>query len=191
MATNPAAQKRLRREVHESIPDPKALLAPHYDIAGLLESLPFLNAVCNETLRLYPTLPITSRVARCDTSINGQFVPKGTLSFIVPWATNRDKNLWGEDAELFRPERWLDPDTGRANFIGGADSNFSFLTFLHGPRSCIGQNFARAEFRALLAAFGGSFEIEMADPNEKVKIGGTITAKPINGMKLRLKPVEW
>jgi hypothetical protein len=37
----------------------------------------------------------------------------------------------------------------------------------------------------------GSFDFEMADPNEKVEIGGTITSKPMNGMKLRMKPVSW
>jgi cytochrome P450 len=153
--------------------------------------MPYLNAVCNETLRLYPTIPSTARVAIRDTSISGQFVPKGTFSFIVPWATNRDPELWGSDSEQFRPERWIDPETGRANYMGGADSNYSFLTFLHGPRSCIGEKFARAEMRALVAAFVGSFEIEMADPNEKVLVGGTITSKPVNGMKLRLKPLGW
>jgi cytochrome P450 len=74
---------------------------------------------------------------------------------------------------------------------GGADSNYAFLTFLHGPRACIGERFARAELRALVATFVGSFEMEMADPHEEVVIGGTITIKPVNGMKLRLNPVKW
>lgn len=111
--------------------------------------------------------------------------------FIIPWATNRDPKLWGPDAEDFRPERWIDPATGRATNMGGAESNYSFLTFLHGPRSCIGEKFARAEMRALLAAFVASFEFEMKDPKEEVQVGGTITSKPVNGMNLRLKPVPW
>jgi cytochrome P450 len=74
---------------------------------------------------------------------------------------------------------------------GGANSNYSFLTFLHGPRSCIGERFARAELRALLAALVGAFGFEMADPDEDVIVGGTITSKPKNGMNLRLRPVEW
>ena len=74
---------------------------------------------------------------------------------------------------------------------GGAESNYSFLTFLHGPRSCIGEKFARAELRALMAAFVGSFEMALADPLEKVVVGGTITSKPVNGMRLKLQPVEW
>ncbi|KAF2655821.1 cytochrome P450 [Lophiostoma macrostomum CBS 122681] len=191
LAINPAIQKRLREEIHAAIPSPKAFSDQRSDIAGILESLPYLNAVCNETLRLYPTIPITSRVALRDTSIAGTFIPKGALSFIVPWATNRDPNLWGSDAEVFRPERWIDVETARANYMGGADSNYSFLTFLHGPRSCIGERFARAELRALVAAFVGNFEMEMADTKEKVLPGGTITSKPIGGMKLRLKEVKW
>jgi cytochrome P450 len=130
-------------------------------------------------------------MANKDTSVNGQFIPKGTTFFLSPWATNRNPTLWGPDSEKFRPDRWLDLETGRANYIGGVDSNYSFLTFLHGPRSFIGEKFARAELRALVVAFVGSFEIEMADPKEEIKVGGTITSKPVNGMRLKLIPVQW
>ena len=78
LAINPAIQTKLRTEIHANIPDPKALSAPDFDLASLLESMPYLNAVCNETLRLFPTIPMTSRVANRDTSICGHFVPKGT-----------------------------------------------------------------------------------------------------------------
>ncbi|KAF2678674.1 cytochrome P450 [Lentithecium fluviatile CBS 122367] len=190
LATHPEIQTRLRAEIHENIPDPAALSDPSFDIPSLLESLPYLNAVCKEVLRLYPTLPVSARFAIRDTTITGQFVPKGTLLLIVPWATNRDPKLWGPDSEVFRPERWLDTSTGRAA-MGGAESNYAFLTFFHGPRSCIGQVFARAELRALVAAVAGQFEMRMADPTEKIRVGGTITSKPINGMRLRLTPVVW
>lgn len=152
--------------------------------------MPYLNGVCNEVLRLFPTIPVSARVAIRDTTVAGHFIPNGTMMFVVPWAINRNPDLWGPDAEEFVPERWIDKETGRATMNGGADSNYSFLTFLHGPRSCIGERFARAELRALLAAFVGSFEMQMADPNEKVVVGGTITSKPMNGMKLNLRPVK-
>ena len=191
LSTHSDIQTRLRAELHAAIPSPKALLDPRFDVATVLESLTYLNTVCNETLRLYPSLPISSRVAIRDTSILGQFVPKGTTLLIVPWATNRSPDFWGVDSEKFKPERWIDAGSGRATNNGGADSNYAFLTFLHGPRSCIGEKFARAELRALVAAFCGNFEMEMADPGEVVHVGGVITIKPTNGMKLRLKPVEW
>lgn len=191
LSLHPDMQTRLRAEIHEFIPDPAALSAAGFDVASILESMPYLNGVCSEVLRLYPTVPLTTRVAVRDTTIGGQFIPKDTQVFIAPWATNRDPKLWGSDAEAFVPDRWIDKTTGRATMNGGADSNFAFLTFLHGPRSCIGERFARAELRALLAAFVGSFAMEMADPTEKIIVGGTITVKPKNGMNLRLKPVAW
>ena len=76
------------------------------------------------------------------------------------------------------------------NNSGGAESNYSQLTFLHGPRSCIGQNFAKAELRCLIAAFVKAFEWEMVNPNEEVIPAGVITIKPKKGLHLRLKPLE-
>ncbi|KAH6618843.1 cytochrome P450 [Boeremia exigua] len=189
LSTHPAVQTRLRAEIHAHIPSPTALSSPTADIAALLESMPYLNAVCNETLRLYPTIPVSSRCATRPTTIAGVCVPKGTLVFLVPWAINRSPALWGTDAEVFEPGRWI--DGGRATLGGGAESNYAFLTFLHGPRSCIGERFARAELRALVAAFVGRFEMQMAVPGEQVVVGGTITSKPVNGMRLRLERVEW
>jgi cytochrome P450 len=176
--------------VHQDIPDPKALSDPAIDVASLLEGMPYLNGVCNEVLRLFPTIPLTARITVRDTTVAGRFVPKDTTMIVAPWAINRNPKLWGPDSEEFVPERWIDKN-GRATMNGGAESNYAFLTFLHGPRSCIGERFARAELRSLLAALVGSFEFEMADPDEKVIVGGTITSKPKNGMKLKLRPVEW
>jgi hypothetical protein len=45
--------------------------------------------------------------------------------------------------------------------------------------------------RSLVATFVGNFEMELADPNEEIVVGGTLTSKPRNGMKLRLKDVKW
>lgn len=158
-------------------------------MASVLESLPLLHAVCNETLRLYPTVPSTIRVANRDTTINSQHIPKGTRFLIVPWAINRSPHLWGSNATEFYPERWIDKD-GHANNSGGATNNYSNVTFLHGPRSCIGEKFAKSELKALVAVFCGSFLMEMADPNEVAEPAGVITTKPKNGMKLRLKTLE-
>lgn len=99
------------------------------------------------------------------------------------WAVNRDTGLWGPDAEIFRPERWIDGPNA-AN--GGAKNPYSLLTFLHGPRSCIGRTFALTEMKCLLALLVARFRFEMADPNEKVEVGGFVTIKPQNGLKLKI-----
>lgn len=148
-----------------------------------------LNAVCNETLRLYPTIPITIRECVNATTILDQYVPKGTQLVLAPWAINRSPTLWGSTASDFVPERWINLD-GKPNKNGGARSNYAQLTFLHGPRSCIGQGFAMAELRCLVAAFVSAFEMQPKSPGMVAVPAGVVTTKPRDGMELRLTPVQ-
>lgn len=117
-------QDRLRAEVRERLPSPS--LDSSEFTAEMIDNLPYLHAVCNEVLRLHPPAGLTKRVAAKDTSILGQYVAKGTDVVIVMRAINHSKELWREHAESFRPERWIESSSG------GAESNFSFMTFLHG-----------------------------------------------------------
>ncbi|KEF54685.1 uncharacterized protein A1O9_09127 [Exophiala aquamarina CBS 119918] len=186
LTLHPDIQARLRAEIHEALPLDWSE-NPTADLAARLECLPLLNGVCNEALRVYPTVPLTSRVSKVDNTVLGQHIRAGTRLFIVPWAVNNDPAIWGADVAEFKPERWIDRKTGSPNQHGGADTNYAVLTFLHGPRSCIGQGFAKAELRCLVAAFVGAFEFEMADKTEEVVPAGIITTKPRNGLKLRLR----
>jgi cytochrome P450 len=182
LCQNPSVQIRLREEIHTRIPPGTT------DIdSALIDSLPYLHAVVNEVFRVYPSVPMTTRVAAHDTTILSQYIPKGTVIVTPPWAVNFSRELWGSDADAFKPERWLEP--GRAN-SGGAESNFAFMSFSQGPRSCIGQGLARAELACFLARFVGRFKFELKDPNEKMVIRGPITPKPQNGLNLRIQVVD-
>ncbi|KAL8832278.1 MAG: hypothetical protein Q9170_004935, partial [Blastenia crenularia] len=185
LCQSPHYQTRLREEIRANLPsieDPSTPIT-----AETLDRLPFLHAVCNEVLRLQSPVTLTLRQARKNTSICGHHVPKGTKIILCPGAVNKSKELWGADAEEFNPERWLGP--GRAN-TGGASSNYAFLTFLHGPRSCIGQAFAKAEFAVLVAGLAGRFEMELEDKEREMKIQTGITARPKDGMRVRMRVVE-
>jgi len=184
LATHSDIQSRLREEIRQALPTNPG---PDVDLAAVLEGLPLLNAVCNETLRLYPTVPITVREASRPTQLMDQHIPEGTQIMLVPWAINRSPHLWGPNANEFVPERWINLD-GTPNNSGGAQSNYAQLTFLHGPRSCIGGSFAKAELRCLVAAFVAAFEMDYAGKTPAVP-AGVITTKPRDGMELRLKPV--
>ncbi|KAE8444589.1 hypothetical protein EG329_014420 [Mollisiaceae sp. DMI_Dod_QoI] len=192
LAINPGIQARLRAEVREKLPSPDDL---DEGVSALqIDHLPYLNAVCNEVLRYRSPVPITLRDAAHDTTLLGEAIPKGTRVMLVPWAVNKSESLWGPDARKFNPDRWLPSESNPHAANGGAKSAYSFLTFLHGPRSCIGQSFAKAEFACLLAAWVGRFEWEVNDVRESdednVLIKGGVTAKPAKGMYLRTKVVE-
>lgn len=185
LSTHQDVQRRLREEVRANLPslsDNSAEISPP-DI----DRMSYLHAVCNEVLRLWPPVPITLRIAARDTTVAGYHIPKDTTVVLPIWAMNTNKELWGDDAEEFNPERWMGP--GRAN-TGGADSNYAFMTFLHGPRSCIGSSFAKSEFAIIVAGLVGSFEFSLNDPDLKLEIQGGLTAKPKGGLEVNIKALE-
>ncbi|KAK7993926.1 RAD5-like protein [Apiospora arundinis] len=189
-AMNPDIQRKLRAEIHARLEYVGG--APPEGISwDVLESMPYLNGFCEEVLRLYPTVPVTVREAQRETYVAGYRVPPKTVFLLVPYATNRNPVAWGADADQCVPERWIDTDprTGAAsrNKTGGTTSNFASLTFLHGPRACIGQDFAKAELRCAVAGLVGGFEVQLRPDQEEPRISGVITAKAEGGHEAALQ----
>ncbi|CVK96849.1 related to pisatin demethylase / cytochrome P450 monooxygenase [Fusarium mangiferae] len=182
LAKNHEIQDRLREEIRQNVDG----LNDDVD-AKKLDSLSYLHAVCQESLRLYAPIPFTVRDALKDTQILGTFVPKGTMVILCPWAINRAHELWGPDADDFNPERWMAP--GQAN-SGGSKSNYAFLTFLHGPRGCIGQKFSLAELMALTCALAGRYKFDIDKDYEVRDITDGIVAKPSKGLRVCVEEVQ-
>ncbi|KAK0276457.1 hypothetical protein LTR91_019647 [Friedmanniomyces endolithicus] len=178
VAKHADVQDRLRSECQNVC----GRLDPDEITAELIDSMPYLDAACNEVLRLYPPVPGTARHCIRETHIAGHVIPKGTFVVISPWAINRSTSLWGADAEEFRPDRWL----GTEGKDGHASSPYAFTTFLHGPRSCIGSAFARYELKCLLATLLMHTAIRLKKPDEAPVPAGAITIKPGSGLELIL-----
>jgi len=121
-----------------------------------------------------------------DTSLNGSFIPKGTTIMLSPFAINRSVALWGADAEEFRSERWASREDGAA----AVESNYGFLTFLAGPRGCIGNVFAKVEFKCLLAVTIGRFEFSQ-DGKREVVVKAGAGNKPQGGIPVLVKEAVW
>ena len=138
LAMNPDVQEKLHEEV-KSAKESKGQL----DYETLFE-LKYLDAVINETLRLYPPVPAYDRVAVEDhTFSNGITIEKGTTIRIPVYALHHDKDNF-VDPEKFDPERFM-PENKDAIETG------SFVPFVIGPRNCIGMRFAQLEAKMTLA----------------------------------------
>lgn len=188
LATNPDVQHQLQREIdgaflrNDSVGDVTA---------NDVDNLPYLRAVCNEVLRVSSLVPAVARTASSDTTLLGTAVPKDTPLIIVPSTVNCDKTLWGDDSAQFDPDRWLEDRS--ANDEQKTPKNpkqIRLLTFLHGPRNCIGQALARSEIAYVIAAWVRSFEfaIDHKSKNEgSVTRGQSITSFPTDRILVRLR----
>lgn len=130
LAKHPSIFDKLRRTIIE---DFGSFSAPRDITFAGLKSCFYLQWCLNETLRLFPPVPWNSRRSTRDTSLprgGGEdglspiFVPKGTETVYIVWLMQRKPELWGEDAERFRPERWQNHKHG----------GFEYLPFNGGPR---------------------------------------------------------
>ncbi|KZV96634.1 cytochrome P450 [Exidia glandulosa HHB12029] len=170
LARNPAAQKKLRDEILAVPTDTPSL--------DMLNALTYLDQVAREVLRLHTVVSFIQREAMMDDLIplgkpivdrNGKTithikVQKGDQVMVPIWLINRSKSIWGPDADQFRPERWENPPQ-EASSIPGIAPNL--MTFIGGPRSCIGFRFAIAEMKALIFHIVRGFEFKLAvDPSE-------------------------
>ncbi|KIK57951.1 hypothetical protein GYMLUDRAFT_45751 [Collybiopsis luxurians FD-317 M1] len=184
MVKNKEIQRKLREELLEVTTE-----NPTMDV---LNSLPYLDAVVRETLRIHAPVAGTSRVATKDDILpleipftdkngvvhDGVRVRKGETIFIPILAMNRSKALWGEDARDFKPERWITPGgvPSAVSAIPGVWGNM--LSFLGGPHACIGYRFALVEVKALLFVLVRAFEFDLAVPEEDVIAKTSIVQRP-------------
>ncbi|KAF6762657.1 cytochrome P450 [Ephemerocybe angulata] len=178
-------QDKLRaelREARENYGD-----QPDYD---QLISLPYLGAVCRETLRLYPPVPTVIRETQADaflplstpiTGVNGEemseiFLPKDSKIFISIQASNTDPTTWGSDSYEWKPERWLSPipEAVQESRIPGVYSNL--MTFIGGGRSCIGFKFSQLEMKVIMFSLLNRFKFSL--PKEEIFWQMTIIASP-------------
>ncbi|KAG6374890.1 cytochrome P450 [Boletus reticuloceps] len=155
-----------------------------------LMALPYLDAVVRETLRVHSPVPSTLRFATKDDVIpiekpytdkygvmhDSIRISKGDPIFIPILALNRSTELWGPDAQEFMPERWQSiPEA--ISHIPGVWGHL--MTFLGGPRACIGYRFSLVEMKAVLFTLVRAFEFELAVPVSEIGKKSTLVQRPV------------
>jgi len=120
------------------------------------QKLPYLDACVKEAFRLHPAVGLTlERVVPAQgAEICGEHIAGGTIVGCNPWVIHRRRDIFGEDAEAFRPERWIEADKE-----GRKDMEGCMFHFGMGSRTCIGKNISLLEIYKLVPSFLRRFEV--------------------------------
>jgi len=145
-----------------------------------LNRFKYLEAVLNETLRLCPSVPIDVKVAEnADTLPDGTYISKGTMLCYAAYAMGRSKQIWGMDANEFRPERWLE--------LHAPKSPYENPSFHAGPRECLGKRLAMVEMKTVMISVLRNFHLELAMEEKDVLQDVQMTIGMSSGLMCRVK----
>lgn len=187
LSTHPDIQSRLRDEIKDHMPflfDQDTRLDESKLNAADPDKLPYMDNVCRESLRYIPPIPMTVRQSLKDDTLGQYRVPGGTVIYVLANTINRLPAYWGEKADEFDPDRWDDlPETAVPN---------AFMTFLQGPRGCIGRKFAETEMKILLCSLLSVYEFrrdfDTPDPEEWKM--WRLVLRPKDGVTCKVRALE-
>ncbi|CAF2144643.1 unnamed protein product [Brassica napus] len=138
-----------------------------------------VTMVIQETRRLYPPTPIVGREAFTDIRLGNLVVPKGVCIWILIPALHRHGEIWGEDANEFKPERFSEGISKACKYPQ------SYMPFGFGPRTCLGKNLAMMEAKVLVSLIVSKFSFTLSptyqhSPNHKLLV------EPQHGVVIRI-----
>ncbi|KAM4601447.1 cytochrome P450 4T8 [Polymixia lowei] len=147
-----------------------------------LSNIPYTTMCIKESLRLYPPVPGVSRkITKPMTFFDGRSLPEGCLVGTSIFGIHRNATVW-ENPTVFDPLRFLPENISNR-------SPHAFVPFSAGPRNCIGQNFAMNEMKVVIVQTLMRYQLS-EDPTRKPKIIPRLILRSLNGIHIKIKPVD-
>ncbi|KAH8647792.1 cytochrome P450 [Xylariales sp. PMI_506] len=163
MLRRPETLARAREEIDTNPQTPANSSDPSSGVVSWAvgSKLPYFQACIKEALRIHPPASLMlPRVAPAGgIKIGDRFFPAGTVLSLSAWVMHHARELWGDDVDEFRPERWLGDDA--------AELDKFWMPFGAGYMSCPGQHIARMELTKVCATIIRDYDFELADPHKE------------------------
>ncbi len=174
VARTPGVLAKLQAELDATIPD--GVDVPTID---MVRSLPYLASVINETLRHHSTsgigLPRQLPRDSPGLTIRGHRFPPGTVLSVPTYTMHHSAEIWGPDADAFRPERWDGLTARQKN---------AFIPFSYGPRACVGRNVAEMEMKLIASTWARRYDVVLRQDHMDTREG--FLRKPL-GLEIGLR----
>ncbi|OTA69127.1 cytochrome P450 [Hypoxylon sp. EC38] len=165
LVSNPVAYQKFKSEIDDAIAGGR-ISSPIKDTEA--RQLPYLQAVIKEGLRAFPVVTATffKKVPKGGDTISGYFVPEGTEIGHNVLGVMRAKKYWGEDADVFRPERWLEADEETVDMMTGVIETL----WGAGRYKCLGRAIAQMELNKVFVELLRRFDFSVVTPQSPVGI---------------------
>ncbi|PVH96823.1 cytochrome P450-like protein [Periconia macrospinosa] len=172
---NPECYTRLQEEVDAITPDQLHTAGDSMVFPWrVAQTMPYLDACIREAMRLHPAqrIPHNRVVPEAGLVIRGQFIPGSTEVGIYPSVLHRRKEVFGDDVETYRPERWLE-DSQKTERMKA-----SMFTFSYGKYNCLGQNISRLEIYKLVPSVMRALQLQLKHPDREWELKPGAFAMP-------------
>ncbi|GAD98246.1 hypothetical protein PTT_08923 [Paecilomyces variotii No. 5] len=186
---NPAKYTKLQQEIEA------AITAGRIQPTGVISfetsnTLPYLLAVTKEAMRLWPSVafPYQRLTPPEGAEIAGEYFPGNVLVSSNAFVIHRDRSVFGEDADEFRPERWIESPPERVSYM-----NKHMFQFGGGSRTCLGKNIATVEMQKIVPTIMMYFKLELKYPEKEwtTMNHNFNTQKDIEVTLEQIRPVPW
>ncbi|KAF5010516.1 hypothetical protein FDECE_3333 [Fusarium decemcellulare] len=174
---DPARYQRLRAEIDDAM---KAFSASETDMKVFtyndIKDLPFLSACVKEGSRVHPSIiyQLPRKAPLEGINIEGYYISSSATVSMSPLAQNRCQAIFGEDADEWRPERWIEGEGNTIERIKDMDKNLA--TFGYGSRTCVGRNLATFEVYKFVAQLLSRYDVELKEYTFKREANVSIEA---------------
>lgn len=158
LLASPTIYQRLYLECKEANVSYNSIISQHE-----AQSLPYLQATIMEGLRMFPAATgLQPHIAppTGDTLEDGTYIPPGTQVGLASWLIYHNKDVFGDDADIFRPERWIDEPDDRIITM----KKTMELLFSYGRFKCLGQKVAMIELPKVIFELVRRFDFALDDP---------------------------
>ncbi|KAF3781543.1 Cytochrome P450 704C1 [Nymphaea thermarum] len=182
---HPSVERKILKEINDAVSIEDGSIENFSESLNnaALNRMHYLHAALAETLRLYPAVPLDGKeCTEDDTLPDGFKVRKGDLVTYPIYAMGRMTYLWGNNADLFQPERWIEDGIFRP------ESPFKFTAFQAGPRICLGKEFAYQQMKIIAATLLYFYKFKLEDEQQEVRYRTMLTLHIDQGLSLHVFP---
>lgn len=144
-----------------------------------LRKMKYLECVIKESIRLCPPIPYVIRKCSTKMRIGEYVIPANSSLMVFIYAIHHNPRVY-ENSEIFNPDRFL-PENSKTRHP------FAFIPFSAGLRNCIGQVFAMAEMKTILAHILRHFKVYSLDPRDKILVNTAVFFNPISPLRMTIK----